>query len=83
MGDQEVVESIVVRLKRLLTTPEAVRCDLEHPTSSHHILWMCDEIMKVDLPKRTGWIGFLLGVMILHGLVDIDKEREIIRHLVG
>ena len=83
MGDQEVVEFIVSRIKRFFRTPVNAHCDFDNPTSPHHILWLCGEIGKADPIKRSCWTGFLLGVMISHGLVDVEKERQIIEQLLA
>lgn len=83
MGDQEVVGRVVSHIQRFFQSSGPIYCDLDNPTSPHHILWICSQISNVDAIKRSHWMGFLLGVMILHGLVDIEKERAIIQQVLG
>ena len=83
MGDQEVLDRIVFLIRSLFKTSEGIRCDLDNPTSPHHLLWVCNQIPAADLNKKTQWLSFLLAVMIINGLVDIENEREIIKQVLG
>jgi hypothetical protein len=54
-----------------------------------HVLWMLDEMDKMDLPhdfpdpsyladleKFHRWLGFVQGVLWGHGIFDLDELRE-------
>lgn len=82
MEDQEVIDGIVSRIRRFFISPDFVCCDVDNPTSPHHILWMCNQIHTVDLNKKSQWAGFLLAVMISNGLVDVDKEQAMLQQIM-
>ena len=39
-----------------------------HPAQAHH-----------SIDKKSRWLGFIQGVLIVHGLTEIDAERNITR----
>jgi hypothetical protein len=39
-----------------------------HPAQAHH-----------SIDKKSRWLGFIQGVLIVHGLTDIEAERNITR----
>jgi hypothetical protein len=39
-----------------------------HPNQSHH-----------SIDKKSRWLGFIQGVLIVHGITSIEKERNITR----
>ncbi len=54
------------------------------PTSFVNLRWMVnrcltDETMPTDKVSR--WIGFVQGVLAVHGLLDVDGERDRTRPL--
>lgn len=50
-------------------------------TSNMHLCWMlqCIATMQVNDPKAHRWLGFVQGVMVCKGLIDVDQERELTR----
>lgn len=52
------------------------------PTSLLHLRAMCREAigspdMLVD--KQSRWLGYVQGIMTVHGLLDVEEEREFSR----
>ncbi len=49
-----------------------------------HALWMCQELMRpatahYSIDKRSRWLGFIQGVLIINGYKSINTERNITR----
>lgn len=55
----------------------------EDKTSNRHLCWMLQRIskMKNTDPKLHRWLGFVQGVMAVRGLIDVDEERDLTRHI--
>lgn len=49
-------------------------------TSSTHLVWMCEEILRnirtMPADKIGRWVGFVQGVMAAHDVLDVDAERD-------
>lgn len=49
-----------------------------------HCHWMCDRMISSEtdhysLDKKSRWLGFIQGVLIMCNLTTIEKERNITR----
>ncbi len=49
--------------------------------NSEHLLWMIDQLRHStqSLTKKHRWLGFIQGVMIVHGLTQVSQERDFTR----
>jgi hypothetical protein len=54
-------------------------------TSAAHLRWMCAELLGnirvFPVDKMGRWVGFIQGVMVCHGALDVDTERDRTRPL--
>lgn len=51
-------------------------------TNSDHLMWMLEELQApsgMSLTKRHRWLGYVQGVMVAGGLLNVDVERDITR----
>ena len=57
--------------------------DVSRKTSRDHLVWMLRKISEMDMtdPKANRWLGFVQGVMAAKGMIDVDEERELTRHI--
>ena len=53
------------------------------PTSVDHLLWMCVEAIRmidqdkyVRIDKVSRWLGYIQGVLVCNGMLDVAEERE-------
>lgn len=58
--------------------------ELSKRDQQSHLLWMCEHLLSKDsehysIDKKSRWLGFVQGVLILHGLTSINAERNITR----
>jgi hypothetical protein len=56
----------------------------EDPTNPKHILWMLNEIHKgeMETTKLHRWLGYVQGVMVCQGHINVQEERELTRPLL-
>ncbi len=49
--------------------------------NSAHLLWMIDQLRTeaMSLTKKHRWLGFIQGVVIVHGLTQVSQERDFTR----
>ncbi|CAH7391354.1 conserved hypothetical protein [Vibrio chagasii] len=54
------------------------KCNGNDPTCYHHLAWMLTEIAKNEMSptKANRWLGYVQGVMVGDGLLDVNQERE-------
>lgn len=55
-------------------------------TSDKHLLWMTYEIKfnhKQSLTKKHRWLGYIQGVMVMKGYIDVDGERDGTRDILN
>lgn len=53
--------------------------------SMHHLVWMLDQIQwdtTQSLTKKHRWIGYIQGVLIERGIMDMTTERNITRDIL-
>ena len=53
-------------------------------TGSVHLTWMCDTALSETEwtdDKISRWLGFIQGVMIMRGLLNVEEERDFSRPL--
>jgi len=58
--------------------------DLQVNQQICHCLWMMEEMLRIDKKEKSNvaidkvarWIGFVQGVLIVHGFTEIQDERE-------
>lgn len=52
-------------------------------TSWEHLIWMLGEcllqIRTMPIDKMSRWVGFVQGVMVMNGVLDVDEERACTR----
>lgn len=48
--------------------------------SAEHLRWLCGELLnnlgRMPPDKSGRWIGFIQGVMVCNGVLDVDEERD-------
>lgn len=79
----KLAERYITILKEYTTSWEAQ--DNAVPTMLYRVTAMCEIIANKDVDmyddKASRWLGFVQGIMFIHGLIDIDEERDISRPL--
>lgn len=58
--------------------------DEGNPTSLQHLLWMLLMIKNdpgMSITKRHRWLGYIQGVLVCRGLINVAEERDITRPL--
>lgn len=56
----------------------------EEPLSNNHLAWMLYELMEneaMSLTKKHRWLGYVQGVMVMKGYIDVSTERKATRHI--
>ncbi|MFS1428068.1 hypothetical protein LMH73_013140 [Vibrio splendidus] len=76
---------ITVALQYLETYPEfqSPVCNSDKPTDCEHLAWMLLVIAskeEVDMEhsdeKMNRWLGYVQGVMVMKGMLNVDSERK-------
>ena len=53
-------------------------------TNPVHLLWMLDQIQsnnEMSLTKKHRWLGYIQGVLVMKGEINVTDEREYTRNL--
>jgi len=52
-------------------------------TDSEHIKWMISEVDcdNWEIDKISRWLGFIQGVLVCNGILNVDEERNYTRPL--
>lgn len=55
----------------------------EFPTDDCHLAWMLEEIVLeyMSETKANRWLGYVQGVLVCKGYLDVGKERERTRNI--
>jgi len=56
----------------------------EDPTNINHLYWMTCQVHSDKLSSETKchrWLGYVQGVLVMKGLLDVDKERNFTRNI--
>jgi len=84
--EQAVVLKMVDHLREIVglftTTP---RQEPGNNPSMHHLVWMLDQLQwdSTQSPtKKHRWIGYIQGVLIERGIMDMATERTITRDIL-
>lgn len=51
----------------------------DDPTNLNHLYWMCNGIYMDKLSSETKshrWLGYVQGVLVMKGLLDVNEERD-------
>ena len=49
-------------------------------TSNHHLYWMLEQMNTFeDAHKAHRWLGYVQGVMVMKGYINVEEEREFTR----
>lgn len=52
--------------------------------NTEHLIWMLNELASntgMSLSKKHRWLGFIQGVMTVHGIINVASERDYTRHI--
>ena len=56
------------------------RCEPDPGTSFNHIRWMIGQLRHgLEAGKARQWLGFIQGVMVTGGFINVPEEREFTR----
>jgi hypothetical protein len=73
MSNKELTEHFVSVVKPFINCDSA-QYDSLNMTSSHHLMWMIEN-MDGEV-KSAKFLGFIIGIMIANGMVDIENEHK-------
>ena len=53
-------------------------------TKTSHLIWMLESIRdnsEMSLTKKHRWLGYIQGIMVSHGILDVVEERDSTREI--
>ena len=78
-------EELLIRYRTILNSVTNELPDKEY-ISKEHLFWMLEEIEyneEQSLTKKHRWLGYIQGILIAFGILDVDEERNITRPLLN
>lgn len=57
----------------------------ETPTRPSHLLWMLERLERGEMGdlKTHRWLGYIQGVMVSEGLLNVQEERDLTRPILS
>ncbi len=52
--------------------------------NTQHLQWMLGELQtntEMSVTKKHRWLGFIQGVLVCHGLITVNEERNFTRDI--
>lgn len=55
--------------------------DSDNPMENSHLVWMLNQLQMVNYEhtKKHRWLGYVQGIMVAKGLINVNEERELTR----
>lgn len=78
-------EELLIRYRTILNSITNELPDKKY-ISKEYLFWMLEEIEyneEQSLTKKHRWLGYIQGILIAFGILDVDEERNITRPLLN
>lgn len=81
--EYDLIQFLCERYKKIIPKEIVPERTPEDFSSLAHTAWMIKTIRfkEMDNGKANRWLGFVQANLYIHKLIDIDKERDLIREL--
>lgn len=94
MNDIDVITTLVFRYQSvILSNMSDIDSSILDPqpiigdeTNDLHLLWMLHELLvneSQSITKKHRWIGYIQGVLIMKGYIDVSSERDATRNILS